>query len=224
MHNDVRSALAQSFLFKGIAPENVALILKNISLLIQAYEKDETICSPTNFERRIGIVVSGRCKVCQTRSSDEYVVINSLSRGQSFGVVSVLTNAEKFPTHIIACKQTKIVFLDSDTVHTLIESNTQIAKNIISFLAERIAFLNNKVSTFSSGSVEEKLAKFLVSQMAITNSKIIPVSKSSLARNLGTGRASLYRAIESLTEKEIISSDTNNIVILNAEMLERILK
>lgn len=224
IQSDVKSALERSFLFSNIEKEVFISIVKSITLTTQMYEKGDTICAPNAFERRVGIVVSGSCQVCQMRSSEDYVLINTLTRGQSFGVISVLTDTEKFPTHIVASKQTKIAFLDANTIHSLIESNTYVAKNIISFLAERIAFLNNKVSTFSSATVEEKLAKYLISQISITGSNIIPVSKSALARNLGTGRASLYRAIESLSDKKIISSDSNNIVVINAEMLERIQK
>ena len=100
----------------------------------------------------------------------------------------------------------------------------QIAFNIITFMANRIGFLNGKISTFSADNVEQKLANYILSEYRSRADPVFDFNCKRASESINSGRASLYRAIDSLTKKNILKLENKKIFILDLEGLERILK
>lgn len=92
--------------------------------------------------------------------------------------------------------------------------------NYLSFLSDRIDYLNKKITYITAGSAERKLATFFASFEKAEFE--LPVSFSSLSDMLDIGRASLYRALDKLVSDGCIERDGNDIKIINkALMLEK---
>ena len=100
----------------------------------------------------------------------------------------------------------------------------EISLSIISFMSSRIDFLNKKVATFSADSVEEKLAFFLLTEAKEAENAYFSLNLSKLAKTLNTGRASIYRAIDSLVKLSLIKFENKKIYISDLKGLERITK
>ncbi len=96
--------------------------------------------------------------------------------------------------------------------------------NVIRFMSERILFLNEKIATFSGDNVEQKLARLLLCEKIYTDSCEFAFNKKKAAETINSGRASLYRALESLAEKGLITFDNKIIKIIDLCGLERISK
>jgi len=143
--------------------------------------------------------------------------------GSSFGITAILSE-EAFPTVIYAKKRSSVAFITRDELLTLIDKFPAVALNIIKFQNDRIAFLNKKIETFSAGSVEERLACYLIGECQKNNSEIFCFNRKKSAEILGVGRASLYRALDSLVLDNIIEFDSKKIIIKNPLGLERIAK
>ena len=86
-----------------------------------------------------------------------------------------------------------------------------ISLNYIRLLSEKIRFLNKRLSDFTSGSVEERLYLFL--KKAANEEGAVKTSMTLLAKNIGVGRTSLYRALTALEEQSLITKDKNTIYI-----------
>ena len=91
-------------------------------------------------------------------------------------------------------------------------------------MANRINFLNERISTYSGGSCEEKLASYIIYLSKQTQCLEFEFNKKRGAEAIGCGRASLYRAIAYLTNSGAIISDDKKIIIKNISILERISK
>lgn len=168
-------------------------------------------------------MISGECEVCRIKHDGGRVKLNTLSRGQSFGI-STIFSEEDFPTVIYAIRRAEVVFITRDELLTLIDAIPAIALNIIKFQNDRIAFLNKKIETFSAGSVEEKLACYIFSEYKKCGEHELPLNRMKTAEKLGVGRASLYRALDSLVESGIIKLETKKIYIIDPIGLERMTK
>jgi hypothetical protein len=94
---------------------------------------------------------------------------------------------------------------------------------LIEFLTEKIEFLNKKIATFSSDSVEEKLASYLLMKSEKLGCAF-PFNCKVGAEFINAGRASLYRGISSLSDKKLIKLENKKIYILDLPGLERITK
>ena len=210
------------FLFKGLSDVAISALLSEYRYSYVDFCRGETVCSRESSEKRIGFLIDGRCEVRHNRSDGSVVVINVLSEGESFGLLSAFSENE-FPTEIVATKTSKIVFFDKEDVIRMIRSNGQISMNVIDFMVNRIEFLNSKIVTFSGGNVEKKLSSYILSE-AKKNGDFFNFNRKKAAEAISAGRASVYRALDSFTQEELIKYDSKKIYILDREGLERISK
>lgn len=224
--NDFKSKLipflCETFLFEGFSPKELSEILDLYEFQIFEFECGEKIYTPSDFSKKVGFVFSGECLVEKEKSGGDAVQLNLLKRCDSFGILTVFSSAVSFPTSVKARKQSTVVFIDGESIVSLIRKYPQIAISVIKFMSNRIEFLNKKVATFSSDTVEEKFARYLLQEFRSDGSVEINLNLSKTAKILNAGRASVYRAINALTELNVISFENKKIYITDLEGLERI--
>lgn len=215
--------LPNLFIFKNLDTVSIKNICDTLTLQEKKYEKSAVILEKDTEERKIGFVLCGECEVQRIRSGEEIISLNRLGAYDSFGILTVFSEKEHFPTKIIATKRTTVLFISESEIKLLVEKYPAVSYNIIEFLAKKVSFLNKKIATFSAKSVEEKLALYL-SGCKEKYGKDIPFCGTRVASTLGVGRASLYRALEAFQSEGIISVDNKKIYITAPEGLERKLK
>ncbi|MBR6682209.1 MAG: Crp/Fnr family transcriptional regulator, partial [Clostridia bacterium] len=147
--------------------------------------------------------------------------LNTLKKGQIFGIASLF--GEKCgTTEVVAKESCSYAVLSEENVEHLLKNDIFFTKNYISILSEKIRFLNKKISFFTSGSAERKLANYILSQHWENNTLKLGVSLSRLASILDIGRASLYRALDLFEENGLITRENNVIKITSPEEFKKI--
>lgn len=217
------SFLKNTFLFKGISEDDIDFLLNDVKTEEKTYQRTELIFSPDEFERKLGFVLRGECLVGR-QSGGTFLPLNTLGEGDSFGILTVFSARDEFPTLIKSKGACTVLFFSAEEVHRLVAKSPEVSMNVIRFLARKISFLNDKITSFSGGSVEEKLAGYILEQRRKHNSLSFDFNKKKSAEALNCGRASLYRAIASLEEDGLISFENKKIIINDQNGLERILK
>jgi len=212
--------LTNVFLFKNINRETLVNITKEISPEIKKYSHKEIIYTPNEYEKKLGFVINGECAVARIKNDDGAVPLNTIKPGYSFGIMAVLSNEEEFPTRITAIKSSEILFISQRDVLSLIKKHPEVAMNVINFLANKVSFLNHKIATFSSTTVEEKLSNYLAIEYK-KHGNCFPFNCKKSAEAISSGRASIYRAIASMTEAGVIKLENKKIYILDPKGLER---
>ena len=176
------------------------------------------------FEKRIGFLMDGECVVERQKNDGGSIPLNVLKKYDCFGIISIFSKNKKFPTLIKAIKNTRIMFIESESFKDAVKENSSIAFALMAFMSERIEFLNSKIATFSADSVEDKFAIFLLSESKRLNSSEFALNLSKTAKILNSGRASVYRAIDSLEKSSLIKFENKKIILLDPKGLERNLK
>ena len=212
--------LSGVFLFQNVKTETLVDILQEISPEVKKYSHKEVIYTPNQYEKKIGFVISGECSVDRIKSDGSSVPLNTLKPGSSFGIMAILSSEEEFPTRITAIKASQILFISECDFLMLLKKHSQVAMNVICFLADKISFLNHKIATFASDSVEEKLSNYIFDKYKKFGDSFTFNCKKG-AEAISSGRASIYRAIASMTEAGIIKLENKKIYILDPEGLER---
>ena len=213
--------IESSFLFKNIPRQETISLVESIEIEYKEYAKGEIIYSPNSFDKKIGIVVSGRCIVEKMRASGEPIPLNTLNVGDAFGVIAAFSGRGEFPTNITSTDDTVIAYFTQDSLVSLMNKNVNISLNIIQFLTGRINFLNDKVFSFSCDNVEQKVAMYILSLFKKSGKSELKFNKKKAAESLNTGRTSLYRALSSLEDEKIIKIEGQTITITNILKLER---
>lgn len=220
---DVHAFLMNTFLFRGISTTEAERLIQIVDVEVSEFERGATIYSPSRFEKKIGFVISGECSVVQKHASSR-VSLKPILPGDTFGILTVFSDADEYPTYIIAKRHSKVLFLTDKNVQKLVELSPTISLNIITFMSERISFLNKRIDTYSSTTVEQKLASYILTLSKGGELTRLSLNKAEAAQAISAGRASLYRALHALCDAGAIALEEKNLIILNAEKLERITK
>ena len=189
------------------------------NLILREYGPATTILSDETEAIGIGIILSGNATI-NSDSKVSSTPLRTLSEGNIFGAASLFNNG-RYTTTVIAATKCKVAYIPLEVVTTLCKKNSVIAMNYIKFLSDRISFLNKKVSIFTKGSTEAKLAYYIAELCDAKNATAeLDISYSKLAETLGIGRASLYRSLDKMCENRIIDRTSKSITVLDLEKLK----
>ena len=214
--------LLDTFIFSSISRKDALNILSEINYEVKSFSHGDSIYSPSHYEKKIGFVLSGECVINKLKSDGSLVPLNTIKPGDSFGILAVLSCKDEYPTQIVASRNSEILFIPQNDFLSILKKNSEVAMNVISFLSEKISFLNSKISTFASDNVEQKLANYIISEYKKNLKTEFPFNCKKTAESLNVGRASLYRAINSLSKAGYINLINKKIYILDLNSLERI--
>ena len=146
------------------------------------------------------------------------VLLQRLEKGKVFGAASLFSEENEAVTILRADGDASAFFMPIGLITGLIRDNSAFALSYVTFLSGKIRFLNKRISELSAPSVTQKLAAYLTRE---ENS--IAQTKVKLASALGIGRASLYRALDELTELGLISVDGRSVTVIDPEGLSSII-
>ena len=177
----------------------------------KTFSAGETIYSPECSKRQVGIILEGRAAVEPT-NSNEKVLLKMLSSRDMFGIANLYANEIPFISVIIAKSACRVLFIDADAFKALIEHDAKAMRAYLEFMSRKIVFLNKKISTLTAGTTEKKLALFLAENQH-DGEFSQRISMTAIAEILSVGRASLYRALDSLEAEGLIHRDGKSIFI-----------
>ena len=156
-------------------------------------------------------------------STDKCVLLRNLSCGDVIGASTLYSESRGYSTVIRAEKNCSVLLIPEEHLKRIISGSTAAAENYIRYLTERICFLNRKITAFTAGSAEARLAVYLSGlPMDSENTVTLPCSLSELADMLNMGRASLYRSLDSMTESGILLREGKKITLLKPDALHNI--
>lgn len=215
--------LSRLFLFEGMEREEILWKLALVQPKREVYRRGETLCEPQQYRRALFVIAKGECDVTQG-DEDGRVVLNTLRAGDSFGIVSLFSQRTVFPTTVTARRETEVIVLSRADVERMMNVCPAIGINIISFLTDRVEFLNDRVASLTESTVERKVAGYLLAACPPEGEPVVSINRKHTAEALHCGRASLYRVLDALKEKGFIACEGSKIRVISREGLERIMK
>ena len=195
------------FLFKNLSYEEINHFLTFEGITEKKFSANEIIqnCNTCNA---IGIIVKGKAVI---RSNADGVIINKLYKNDVYGVAA-LFDKPTYSTVVQAVTDCTILTISREFVEKCINDNKVVSINYIEFLAKKISFLNNKISAFTAKSAENKLYSYLLQLPRCENVLKLNVDMVTIAKMIGIGRATLYRAFEKLENSGTITKKDKTII------------
>ena len=185
---------------------------------VKTFKQGDEIFSPQNEEKRLGFILIGEANV-YSADGNRTVMLRSLKEGDTFGVSNLFDENIRFVSLIVARKASSVIFFTPEAIERLLDNSSAFRMSYIKFLSERICFLNKKISCFTAGSPERRLAVFLCSQSS-EQTFTVSINANSLSEMLNIGRASLYRAFDKLTADGFIQKNGKSITLIDRTALE----
>ena len=214
------NVLENSFLLSGVPKAEIPHAVSFLSPRVTTYSKGTVIASIGERVCTLRFVALGRAKVF--RDQEHRTLLSRLCDGDCFGVANLFAKSPTYPTEIIADTEVICVEISEAALTTLFSKYPCSALNYISFLSERIRFLNRRVGDFSCGTAEKKVARLLL--LSGDESASLTLGNLRLtAESMGLGRASLYRVLSDLEDRKIIIKNGKQITIIDQNELKGIL-
>lgn len=184
--------LGRSFLFVQVSPPQIAQHCA--PLVAETILAGEAIYSQHHFRPAVAILLSGQAEV---KNCDQ-VVLNSILSGDCFGVAAVFHPVEEYVTTVVAMTEVTLVYLTDQWLQALFAAEPVTAVNYISFLSQKICFLNRKIDSFTANTAQDAVVLWLTRHRIESRVALPPGGYTRLAKELNLGRASLYRALDAL--------------------------
>lgn len=206
--NSALNFLKQTRIFKD-ADEKILTSVLNTYGKSVSYAKNDIVFSRETYSPVICVIIKGEARVSKGET-----VISHLKDGEIFGAAFLYNQSYEFENTVTALTPLKVVIIEKDGVDELIKCDSSVSFNYISYLSERIGFLNSKIEGYTKPNAEEKLMLYLKKNADTNNGKCeISVSMTELSHVLQISRASLYRVIETLENQGKICRDGKKIYV-----------
>jgi CRP-like cAMP-binding protein len=204
-------------IFCGVDPVQTLSILEKHNCLAVDYDEEDIILSQNETVHKAGIFLSGEA-IATTVDDSKNALLRFFKAGDFFGIANLFTNQDYVST-IRAKKKSRVFFFTEEAIRELLETNQLFLYNYLGFLSGRICYLNRKIRYLTAGSAERRLALYLSSFQRETIE--LDASLSSLSDLLDIGRASLYRAFDTLIADGYIEKNGRTIRLLASEAMTK---
>ena len=207
LRGEIRSALEDCELF-GKTPLLERLI-SDERFAVHSYLSGETVYDRENYSASLGIVVRGRALIYKG-TDQRRVMIGEKVRSDSFGAAALFGDVERYASLIVAKgRGTVIAFIPQELMRELIAADGEIAVKYITFLSERVRYLNEKLDIYAGTTPGDKVIAYLSARGGECE-----INMQKLAGELDIGRATLYRTVEKLERERVILREGKTIKII----------
>ncbi len=200
--------LTDLFLFKGLSEtekeEIIALFPKPV-----VFKKGNIIYSQDSFKRALGYILSGKASAV-----NDSLFKKSFEKESIFGAAAVFGGNDAYVSEIIADSECEVLFIAEETLKKIFDLYPITTINYITFLSDKVRFLNLKLNMISCTNAEDTVYKYLIQNMNSKKTVNLPVNMTTLAKMLGVGRATLYRSFDNLQGDGKIKREKNIIKVI----------
>lgn len=200
----------RSPIFQGVDLTSAVELFEQHGCRVVDFEDGDSILSQNETTHKAGIFLSGQA-VATTCDDSKNTLLRFFESGDFFGIANLFTN-EDYVSSIRAKKKCRVFFFTEKAIRELLETDKTFLYNYLGFLSGRICYLNRKIRYLTAGSAERRLALYLSSFRQDTIE--LDASLSSLSELLDIGRASLYRAFDTLIADGYIEKNGRSIRLL----------
>lgn len=206
--------IKQIFLFNGLSESEKDLIISEFSQPV-TFKKNDLIYSTDKFSKAIGFIVNG--VAFAVTNNQNRIHLKTFESGMCFGAAAIFGEKGTYVSTVTAKTDVEILFITEQQLENIFKSYPQTAINYISFLSDKVRFLNTKLSVISCSGAEDTVLKYLTVATDKSGYARLPQSMTMLAKTLGLGRATLYRALDTLEAGGKILRENNKIKVMENE-------
>lgn len=191
--------LACCCLFAGVRPDALPALLAYEGVSVGHFARDEVIYAPDGFLRSLGVILSGSASV-RKKEGNASMLMSILETDDIFGAATLFSDEDGYVATITAEQSTWALMITEAAFRRMMREDFRIAENYMRYLTMRIRFLSGRIDGFVRPGCEERVLRYLSqSQGGKTR------SMTAMAETLCMSRASLYRVLDALEERGMIT-------------------
>lgn len=191
----------------------------------KTYEKDEPIFFQHEAPRKLFILLEGSVAVCSDSFSGKRSIIATFSQpGELFGEVFLFLEKGEYDNYAQAVVPSKVLLMPKEFLYHTCGVNcgyhTVLISNMLSILAGKAYYLNQKLQVLSGSSLRQKIARILLQNASGDGTVAFAMNREELADFLNVARPSLSRELMKMQEEGLLQIDKRQIKIVNIGTLQ----
>lgn len=221
------SALQNCALFAGIPATALPGLLDSIQAETAACDKGELIFTQLDEPQKTMILLAGSVAICNDTNTGKRNVVALLDQpGELFGEVFVFLNQETYGNYAQAVTAAKILKIPKAAFSTFSQGGSEwqvkMVSNMLTILARKAYFLNQRLQIVSGVTLRQKIARLLL-LYALPDGRVnLQMNREELADFLNTARPSLSRELMQMQADGLLRVAKRTIYILDTEGLNNI--
>lgn len=210
-------------LFKDIPVEDLKSYLTAIRAKNTVYQKDSFIFFEGDLPKALFVLKSGVVQIEKNDADGKRIIMNRFETPETvFGEVYAFLQSTPYDYSCRIIADAEILSIPANILSasaTLPAVQTKIVQNLLSILAHKAYFLNQKLLIFSSFTLRKKIAVYLLQQAHGQPKITLTLNREAMAEYLAVPRPSLSRELMNMQKDKLltISKDT---VTVNIDKLE----
>ncbi len=222
---EVLAALRSCRLWRAASDEAVARLAAVAK--VQDADRGTVLVREGEPAKSFGVVVYGRAKVYHLGADGRVLTFETAGTGDPIAAVASLAGT-RYPATIEAATDITVAWLARDDIFTVIESEPEVARSVITDLAARVVNMT-AVATSLSMDVPARVAAYLF-QRSLAVGHATPeglvvelgMTKAELASSLGTVPETLSRALARLRDDGVLEVRSRDVVVKDVGALARL--
>lgn len=210
-------------LFKDIPVEDLKSYLTAIRAKNTVYQKDSFIFFEGDLPKALFILKSGVVQIEKNDADGKRIIMNRFETPETvFGEVYAFLQSVPYDYSCRIIADAEILSIPANifsTSATLPAVQTKIVQNLLSILAHKAYFLNQKLLIFSSFTLRKKIAVYLLQQAHGQPKITLTLNREAMAEYLAVPRPSLSRELMNM-QKDKLLTISNDTITINIDRLE----
>lgn len=189
--------LSRNPIFNGCHKNYIEEVLEDLPKDIMSYTKDTIAYDGFKKSKSIMFLLSGSARVEQHHEDGTVTFMKHLIPGDVFGVLSIFSTADFYPTHVSFDKDSRVLCLTEESVLKMLYKDSKLLMNYLTFFNGQVQYLLNRIELFAIQKPEEKVLQFF-DKLMMDHQGILDMTKVELSEYLGLSRSTLYRTLDKL--------------------------
>lgn len=214
------ACLAQTPLFRGSTPEEVASMLACLGAVQRAYQKGAVIYCAGDTVQSMGLILSGSVHIESGDVWGNRSILDQAGPGQVFAETYACLPDEPLMVSVTAAADTQVLFLQTSRVLQTCTSacahHARLIRNLLAISAQKNLILSRRIFHTSPKTIRGRLLSYLSAQALRENSRsfAIPFDRQQLADYLGVDRSALSAELGRMRAEGLIRFRKNEFELL----------
>ncbi|WOC32712.1 MULTISPECIES: Crp/Fnr family transcriptional regulator [Caproicibacterium] len=219
--------LKQSALFAQMTEEEIRGCLTCSKASTAVYQKEEMIFLQTDRPEKLLVLLEGTVVIgSDSREGRRSIVAAFEQPGELFGEVFLFLNRQTYDHYAQAVTPVRLLQIPKDFLYHTCGNNcgyhAKLISNMLSILAHKAYFLNQRLQVVSCATLRQKIAQTLLQNRCAGKLAALDMSREELADYLNAARPSVSRELMKMQQEGLLQVDRRKI-FGDAEKLQGLL-
>jgi CRP-like cAMP-binding protein len=207
-------------LFAGTDEADLPALLKCLSPVLRAFEKNAQILVMGGTAASAGIVLSGGVRVVREDFWGNRNILAHIPPSGLFGEAFSCAGVDRLPVGVTAAEKSEVLFIDCKRIAAVCSAacafHTGLVRNLLAVLARKNVALTQKMEHLTRRSTREKLLSYLSEQAERAGGALfsIPFNRQELADYLSVDRSAMSAELSRMRDERLLRCRRNHFELL----------